>query len=101
MLGQSSNYAFVEYEKDDWRLIIQTVIMAGIGRLVERHNFIRDGTRDQDERNDYMVIIEEWKKRSSLNGKVKGLGSYGKYGRASSYPVLLKKFSNVFALNSA
>ena len=24
--------------------------------------------------------------RSSLNGKIKGLGSYGKYGRASSYP---------------
>ena len=24
--------------------------------------------------------------RSSLNGKIKGLSSYGKYGRASSYP---------------
>ena len=26
------------------------------------------------------------RKRSSLNGKIKDLGSYGKYGRASSYP---------------
>ena len=26
------------------------------------------------------------RKRSSLSGKIKGLGSYGKYGRASTYP---------------
>ena len=33
-----------------------------------------------------MVIIEEREKRASLNGKIKGLGSYGSYGRASGYP---------------
>ena len=68
-------------KQEDWRHIIQTLQREQVGWGTTF--IIDDETRDQDEGNDY---IEEWEKRASLNGKIQGLGSYGNYGRASSYP---------------
>ena len=71
-------------KQDDWRHI-QTLQREQVsGNDIYYTSRRRDKRPRRTKRLHWRVRKESL--RSSLNGKIKGLGSYGKYGRASSYP---------------